>query len=78
VNLIRNTEPDYARQQHPTTCDRIKTWAQAQHRNSKMAQRWLGSVLLYTEKTSRSVKGREHIQTVLANIEAERATISAS
>jgi transposase-like protein len=48
------------------------------YRNSKMAQRWLASVLLYAEKSFRAAKGHEHIQTVLANIEAEHATISAS
>jgi len=29
VNLIRNTERAYARQQHPHACDTIKAWAQA-------------------------------------------------
>jgi hypothetical protein len=30
VNLLRNTERPYARQQHPHACDTIKAWAQAQ------------------------------------------------
>lgn len=30
VNLVRNTERDYARQEHPHACDTIKAWAQAQ------------------------------------------------
>ena len=30
VNLIRNTEREYSRQQHPRACDTIKAWAQAQ------------------------------------------------
>jgi hypothetical protein len=30
VNLVRNTEREYARQQHPHACDAIKAWAQAQ------------------------------------------------
>ncbi len=29
VNLVRNTEREYARQQHPAACDTIKAWAQA-------------------------------------------------
>ena len=48
------------------------------YRNSKMAQRWLASVLLYAEKSFRTVKGHEGIKAVLANIEAEHATISSS
>jgi len=27
VNLVRNTEREYARKQHPHACDTIKTWA---------------------------------------------------
>lgn len=46
------------------------------YRNSRMAQRWLASVLLYAEKSFRTVKGHESIKAVLANIEAEQATIS--
>jgi hypothetical protein len=30
VNLVRNTERVSARQQHPSVCDTIKAWAQAQ------------------------------------------------
>jgi len=30
VNLVRNTEREYARQQHPHACDAIKAWAEAQ------------------------------------------------
>jgi hypothetical protein len=30
VNLVRNTERPFARQQHPHSCDAIKAWAQAQ------------------------------------------------
>jgi transposase-like protein len=48
------------------------------YRDSNMAQRWLASVLLYAEKSFRTVKGHEHIQAVLANIEAEHATITSS
>jgi len=48
------------------------------YRNSAMAQRWLASVLLYGEKSFRTVKGHEYIQPMLANIEAEQATISSS
>ena len=44
------------------------------YRNSKMAQRWLASVLLYAEQSFRTVKGHESIRTVLTNIEAEHAT----
>jgi len=48
------------------------------YRNSNMAQRWLASVLLYAEKSFRTVKGYEHIQAVLMNIEAEHITMSPS
>jgi transposase-like protein len=48
------------------------------YRDSKMAQRWLASVLLYAEKSFRTVKGHGHIKAVLANIETEHATINAS
>jgi putative transposase len=48
------------------------------YRNSRMAQRWLASVLLYGEKSFRTVKGHEHIQAMLAHIEAEQATITSS
>jgi putative transposase len=48
------------------------------YRDSRMAQRWLASVLLYAEKSLRTLKGHEQIRTVLANIEAEQATISSS
>ena len=41
------------------------------YRSSKMAQRWLASVLLYGEKSFRTAKGHEGIQEVLANIEKE-------
>lgn len=41
------------------------------YRNSKMAHRWLASVLLYGEKSFRTVKGHEHIKEVLANIQRE-------
>lgn len=46
------------------------------YRNSKMAQRWLAAVLLYGEKSFRTVKGHEHIQAVLTNIEAQQANTS--
>jgi putative transposase len=46
------------------------------YRDSSMAQRWLASVLLYAEKSFRTVKGHEHITAVLATIEAEHATIT--
>jgi len=48
------------------------------YRNSKMAQRWLASVLLYGEKSFRTVKGHEQIKAVLANIEVEHATPTSS
>ena len=41
------------------------------YRNSKMAQRWLASVLLYAERSLRTVKGVDQIQSVLENIEKE-------
>ncbi len=44
------------------------------YRNSRMAQRWLASVLLYAERSFRTIKGHESIRAVLANIEAEHAT----
>jgi len=44
------------------------------YRNSRMAQRWLASVLLYAERSFRTIKGHEGIRAVLANIEAEQAT----
>jgi putative transposase len=40
------------------------------YRNSRMAQRWLASVLLYAERSLRTIKGHESIRAVLANIEA--------
>jgi hypothetical protein len=48
------------------------------YRHSKMAQRWLASVLLYAEKSFRAAKGHEGIPAVLATMEAEHATISSS
>lgn len=48
------------------------------YRNSRMAQRWLASVLLHAEKSLRTLKGHEQIPVVLATIEAEQATISSS
>jgi putative transposase len=41
------------------------------YRNSHMGQRWLGSVLLYAEKSFRTVKGHEKISELLTNIEQE-------
>jgi transposase-like protein len=41
------------------------------YRNSRMGQRWLGSVLLYAEKSFRTVKGYEKISELLTNIEQE-------
>jgi len=46
------------------------------YRDSHMAQRWLASVLLYGEKSFRTVKGHEHIPALLANIEVEHASLS--
>jgi putative transposase len=40
--------------------------------NSKMAQRWLASVLLYAEKSFRTVKGVDEIQAMLNHIEKEQ------
>jgi putative transposase len=48
------------------------------YRDSRMAQRWLASVLLYAEKSFHAAKGHEGIRAVLATIEAEHATISSS
>jgi putative transposase len=48
------------------------------YRNSKMAQRWLASVLLYAEQSFHRIKGHEAIKAVLANIEAEHTAISSS
>jgi transposase-like protein len=48
------------------------------YRNSRMAQRWLASVLLYAEQSFRTIIGHAVIKGVLANIEAEHATISSS
>ena len=42
------------------------------YRDSKMAQRWLASVLLYAERSFRAVPGRQSIPAVLANIESEQ------
>jgi transposase-like protein len=44
------------------------------YRNSNMAQRWLASVLLYAERTFRTVKGVDQIQAILENIEKEHQT----
>lgn len=41
------------------------------YRNSKMMQRWLGSVLLHCEKGFRRVKGYDLIPTVMAQINTE-------
>jgi putative transposase len=41
------------------------------YRGSRMAQRWLASVLLYGEKSFRTVKGHEQINEVLESIEKE-------
>ncbi len=41
------------------------------YRDSKMMQRWLASVLLYTEKGFRKIKGHAFIANVLKQIEAE-------
>jgi putative transposase len=46
------------------------------YRNSRMAQRWLASVLLYAERSFRTIKGHEGIQAVLVNIEAEHAAMN--
>jgi len=45
------------------------------YRNSAMSQRWLASVLLYSEKSFHAVKGHEKINDVLATIELEHSTI---
>jgi transposase-like protein len=42
------------------------------YRSSKMSQRWLASVLLYGEKSFRTLKGDEGIKEVVANIEKEQ------
>jgi putative transposase len=43
------------------------------YRDSRMAQRWLASVLLYAESSFRTAKGHDGIRAVLANIEADHA-----
>ncbi|MEK7396062.1 MAG: IS256 family transposase [Candidatus Poribacteria bacterium] len=43
------------------------------YRGSKMMQRWLASVLLYTEKCFESVKGFVDIKEVIKNIDSEQA-----
>ena len=48
------------------------------YRNSNMAQRWLASVLLDAEKTFRTVKGVEQIQSLLNNIDKEQQSIAAN
>jgi putative transposase len=48
------------------------------YRNSKMAQRWLASVLLYAEKSFRTVKGVDQIQSVRENIEKEHLSNAAN
>jgi transposase-like protein len=48
------------------------------YRNSQMSQRWLATVLLYAEKTFRTVKGIDQIQAVLENIETEQQSITAN
>src|SRR5438128_4814826 len=48
------------------------------YRNSKMAQRWLASVLLYAEKSFRTAKGVDQIQSVLENIESEHQSNAAN
>jgi len=45
------------------------------HRSSHMRQRWLGTVLLYAEKSFRTVKGHEQILELSANIEQEHSKI---
>jgi transposase-like protein len=44
------------------------------YRSSKMSQRWLASVLLYGEKSFKTVKGHEGIKDVLVNIEKEQSS----
>jgi len=46
------------------------------YRNSNMRQRWLGTVLLYAEKSFRTVKGHEKIAELLKNIEEEHLKIT--
>jgi putative transposase len=46
------------------------------YRNSNMAQRWLASVLLYAERTFRTVKGVDQIQAVLEHIEKEHQSMA--
>ena len=48
------------------------------YRNSRMAQRWLASVLLYAERSFKTIKGHKSIVTVIANIEAEQAMTTSS
>jgi len=44
------------------------------YRSSKMSQRWLASVLLYGERSFKTVKGHEGIKDVLVNIEKEQSS----
>jgi hypothetical protein len=45
------------------------------YRNSGMMQRWLASVLLYSEKGFRRIKGHALIPAVISMIEAEETLI---
>ncbi len=45
------------------------------YRNGGMMQRWLASVLLYSEKGFRRIKGHALIPAVISTIEAEEATL---
>ena len=45
------------------------------YRATGMAQRWLGTILLYAEKSFRTIKGHEQIKEVLAVIEQEHSSI---
>lgn len=45
------------------------------YRATGMAQRWLGTILLYAEKSFRTIKGHEQIKEVLAVIEQEHLSI---
>jgi len=46
VDLVNNTERDWPRREHPTACDRIKEWAQAQSWDGVV---WTGLTGNFTE-----------------------------
>jgi transposase-like protein len=71
---LHSTNPIESLFSHVRSCEKnIK-----RYHNSNMAQRWLASVLLYAEKTFRTIKGVDQIQAVLDNIEKEQLLIGSN